>query len=223
MTSSSQAPTPTPPMVPAVLLKLRGIPETWKLYIGPDWASHVEGLSQHCPFPLEPLAIAPRTRPDPAAVALDAVQRFATPCYNGWFRAPASHAFLIFQAVLPDDLDAPVAPDATVPVVPDASDEPAAPMDVREPLDGLADTATPSFGDGPTAGDPELWQYVEPCTTREASKAIDIRTALTTRVGKHRAVELLSATRATVAKNAQGHNNRVLRANGALLRLRTGQ
>jgi hypothetical protein len=68
--------------------------------------------------------------------------------------------------------------------------------------------------------DPELWEHVEPCATRDASKAVDIRSALTAKLGKARAVQLLSKTRATVAKDAQGHNNRVLRANGTLLKLR---
>ena len=69
--------------------------------------------------------------------------------------------------------------------------------------------------------DPQLWQHVEPCSTRQASKAADIRTALVAKHGKTRATELLSKTRATVAKDTQGQNNRVLRANGTLLKLKT--
>ena len=67
---------------------------------------------------------------------------------------------------------------------------------------------------------PQIWEYVKPCSTRDATKAVDIRTALVAMVGKPRATELLSNTRATVAKDAQGRNNRVLRANGTLLKLK---
>ena len=67
---------------------------------------------------------------------------------------------------------------------------------------------------------PQLWEHVEACSTREATKALEIRTALIARLGKARATELLSRTKATVAKDAQGHQNRVLRANGTLLKLK---
>ena len=66
----------------------------------------------------------------------------------------------------------------------------------------------------------QLLEYVEPCSTREATKAVDIRAALIAKLGKPRATELLSYTKATVAMDAQGRNNRVLRANGTLLKLK---
>ena len=65
-----------------------------------------------------------------------------------------------------------------------------------------------------------MWEHVEPCATRDATKAIDVRATLIAKLGKPRATELLSKTRATVAKNTQGQNNRVLRANGTLLKLK---
>ena len=66
----------------------------------------------------------------------------------------------------------------------------------------------------------QLWEHVEACSTREATKALDIRAALVARLGKPRATELLAKTRATVAKDGRGHSNRVLRVNGALLKLK---
>ena len=93
---------------------------------------------------------------------------------------------------------------------------------MTESLPPAADATVVPQGEDVSTSDvpPQLWGYVEPCSTREATKAVDIRTALVAMVGKPRATELLSNTRATVAKDALGRNNRVLRANGTLLKLK---
>jgi hypothetical protein len=210
MTTSSR-PTPTPiilPMVSATLLKLRGHPNVWKLCVG-DFTHHADQLRQHSPFQLEQVAIAPRTKPEPEAAAWDAIQRLTVPCHNGWFRATSSAALAVFHAVLPEDADD-AGGDMPPPDVPDvAMSMPAVP----------AVSATTQAVDAEEV-DPLLWEHVEPCATHHASKASDIRATLITKLGKPRATELLSKTRATVAKNTQGQNNRVLRANGTLLKLK---
>ena len=164
-------------------------------------------MRQHYPYELESVTTAQRTRPDPEAAALEAVQRLADPCQNGWFRATSAAALAVFHAVLPDDLDDdfPTTHQADAAMGEDA--QPDAPNDQTNDAEALVD--------------PQLWEHVESCSTREAMKALDIRTALVAMLGKSRATELLSKTRATVAKNAQGQNNRVLRANGSLLKLKT--
>ena len=219
MTTGHQEPTLEQP-VGAALFKIRGIPNVWKLCVG-DYFGDVEQLRRHCPFDLELVIIAPRTRPS-HAVALEAIERHASPCNNGWFSATSRVALDIFHAVLPADLDAqfpglPAAPLGAQGVASSTHDQTATVSDVpdADSTAGLSESIGTSF-----AVDPELWEHVESCTTRDATKAIDIRTALIAKLGKARATELLSRAKATVAKDSQGRNNRVLRAHGTLLKLK---
>ena len=71
--------------------------------------------------------------------------------------------------------------------------------------------------------DPELWNHVVPCKSREASKATHIRSSLVAQLGKQRAEQLLSQTRGAVTRDSQGHNTRGLRANGMLLKLKRAE
>jgi hypothetical protein len=64
-----------------------------------------------------------------------------------------------------------------------------------------------------------LWQHVQACPVAEASKALEIRLALEGQLGKQEARRLLAHARATVAKDASGHKNRILRVGGAPIRL----
>lgn len=215
----------TTPIVPAALLKLRGIPNVWRLCLG-DYAAQIDLLRQHCPFDLEAVLIAPRTTPESHFLALEAVQRFAAPCHNDWFRASSSAAYAIFQSILPGDFDEPCpsspAGSNLLPVEPEQVPSDGEDTVMTESLPPAADATVVPRGEDVAASDvlPQLWEYVEPCSTRDATKALDIRMALIAMVGKPRATELLSNTRATVAKDAQGRNNRVLRANGTLLKLK---
>ena len=202
--------TPTMPMTSAALLRLRDVPNVWHLCVG-DHQQFVEQMRNFCPFEAEPVAIAPSTRPQPKAIAQEAVQRMACHCQNGWFHATADVAFGIFQAILPTAVELPsFAPPAT----------PATEEDIAMPAASAEDVTTAAASQEEVEVDPQLWEHVEACSTRDATKASDIRTALAARLGKARATELLRKTRATVAKDAQGHSNRALRANGTLLKLR---
>ena len=196
-------------MTAAALLKLRGVPNVWQLCIG-DHQIYVEQMRQFSPFDAEPVAIAPRTRPEPSAIAQEAIQQTAGPCQNGWFYASADVAFGIFQAILPTAVDLPsFPPPATPTAVEDVTMLAASAEDVTTAVASQEEV------------DPQLWGHVEACSSgRDATKALEIRTALVARLGKARATELLSKTRATVAKDAQGHSNRVLRANGTLVKLK---
>ena len=221
MTTVSPVPTP----MPAALLKLRGIPNVWRICIG-DYAAQIDLLRQHCPFDLEPVIIAPRTTPETHFLALEAVQRFAEPCHNGWFRASSSAAYAIFQSILPGDFDEPCpsspAGSNLLPADPEQAPSDGEDAVMSESLPPAADATAVPRGEDVSTSDvpPQLWEYVERCSTRDATKAVDIRAALIAKLGKPRATELLSYTKATVAMDAQGRNNRVLRANGTLLKLR---
>ena len=66
-----------------------------------------------------------------------------------------------------------------------------------------------------------LWGYVVPCSSREAAKAVDLRAALEARCGKETAKSLLSSTKASVALDAYGKKNRVLKLGGSYIALKS--
>ena len=68
--------------------------------------------------------------------------------------------------------------------------------------------------------DDALWKYVEPCESRNATKATCIHKALVGTLGKVQTKQLLSKTTTTVARGATDKKNRVLRAGRAYLKLR---
>ena len=208
-TPTSTTPTSTTRMTAAALLKLRGVPDVWHLCVG-DHQTYVARMRQFSPFDAEPVVIAPHTRPEPNAIAREAIERAACSCQNGWFYASADVAFGIFQAILPTEVELPLFPPIAT----------AAEEDTEMPAASTEDVTTAAASQEEVEVDPQLWEHVEACSTREATKALEIRTALIARLGKARATELLSRIKATVAKDAQGHQNRVLRANATLLKLK---
>ena len=69
--------------------------------------------------------------------------------------------------------------------------------------------------------DASLWKYLVPCRSQEATKSVDIRAALASKLGKTEAARTLAHCSATVAKSADGQHNRVLKApTGELLKLK---
>ena len=66
-----------------------------------------------------------------------------------------------------------------------------------------------------------LWGYVSACTTRDAAKATDLRAALEAQCGKEVAKSLLGRTRATVAQDASGKKNRVLKLGNSFIKLKS--
>ena len=56
-----------------------------------------------------------------------------------------------------------------------------------------------------------VWGHVEARPSVEASKSVDIRVSIVELLGKTAAKKLLFQTKATVAKNANGYTNRVVR------------
>ena len=66
----------------------------------------------------------------------------------------------------------------------------------------------------------EIWRHVEGSPAAEADKAVDIRVALENRLGKVEAKRLLASTRATVAKQKNGHKNRILCIGRIALKMR---
>ena len=66
-----------------------------------------------------------------------------------------------------------------------------------------------------------LWEYVDKCTARDAAKAVDVRCALEARFGKEAAKSLLANTKASVAQDASGRKNRVLRLGASYISLKS--
>ena len=66
-----------------------------------------------------------------------------------------------------------------------------------------------------------LWGYVSACSTRDAAKATDLRTALEAQCGKEIAKSLLARTVATVAQDASGKKNRVLKLGNSYIKLKS--
>ena len=65
-----------------------------------------------------------------------------------------------------------------------------------------------------------LWEHVDKCTARDAAKAVDVRCALEARFGKEAAKSLLANTKASVAQDASGRKNRVLRLGASYISLK---
>ena len=68
--------------------------------------------------------------------------------------------------------------------------------------------------------DERLWDHVASSCAKDASKPADIRTVLIQKISKTDAKKILKCCVATVAKDSHGQKNRVLKANGKLLKLK---
>ena len=66
-----------------------------------------------------------------------------------------------------------------------------------------------------------LWGYVSACSTRDAAKATELRAALEALCGKEVAKSLLARTKATVAQDASGKKNRVLKLGNSFIKLKS--
>ena len=67
----------------------------------------------------------------------------------------------------------------------------------------------------------KVWEHLEPCTTaQDANTAAEIRRNLINKLGKTVAKQILNSCVTTVAKTSNGNKNRVLKANGKLLKLK---
>ena len=66
-----------------------------------------------------------------------------------------------------------------------------------------------------------LWEHVDKCTARDAAKAVDVRCALEARFGKEAAKSLLANTKASVAQDASGRKNRVLKLGVSYISLKS--
>ena len=202
--------------MPATLLKRSDAP-LWRLHLGDDWADVAARLCQdHC-FDVQPILVAPCVSPDAAAVLEAAIQALGTYQRNGWFVGEPEQAVSVLLQALP----------VTPPPAVLASPEPAvmaspATMAAAAPDDttDASETQPPEPMESGSELEDPLLEFCEPCGTREASKAADVRATLEQRLGKARARALLSNVKYTVAQDRTGHKNKVLKLGSSLLKLK---
>jgi hypothetical protein len=139
---------------------------------------------------------------------------------NAWFKASLEQAVKVFLTVLPADTAEPLlaesvgAPCSAI-LHPAWDDTVEAPAHAEEPP---AEESIDSM-DVEIETDP-IWDYVQACSTREATKCVELRAALEEKVGKTQAQKLLARTKPTVAQDSSGKKNRVLKLGGSLLKLK---
>ena len=73
----------------------------------------------------------------------------------------------------------------------------------------------------PNVDQDPLWEHVQKCAARDAAKAVEIRNALEAQFGKEVAKSLLANTAASVAQDASGKKNRVLKLGASYISLKS--
>ena len=166
----------------------------YRIYVGTDPVAFVEQLtSEHC-FDVHMILHAPVT-----------VQADGT-----WFRASMEQAIAAFVNILParTEYEGRVG-HVTGPVGPTA---------VTELMGVVTELMEPEGTE--SEGSEGIWDHLAMCPTREATKAKAVRDALIQKLGKRAADHLLSKTKPSVAQDASGKKNRVLKLDGSYLKLK---
>ena len=185
--------------------------QCYNLHVGVDCAGATVMLSACQAFVVEPILSIPSVLPCQPALMDPCV-----PLLNGWFYAPTDEeAALVLLRARPSVTTGTTAGMDTVPtcsstcsITPSVCEDCA--MDAEE--EHHATPTTPTHAVANTSGDPRLWDYVTSCESKEASKAVDVRSALVARFGKADATLLLKGCTTTVANNARGQSRRTLKA-----------
>ena len=212
----------------ATLLKRSDAP-LYRVLVGADCASFVHQLTrEHC-FQVLAILHAPSIIPDAREQLDAAIHAIGTHRGNSWFEASLEQAVKVFLSVLPTDTSehAPLAEPLTAPCslmpAPGRTEplacETAEAQDTEqthteEPPAEESDDLDMETGDDP------IWDHVQACSTREATKCVEIRAALEDKLGKVEAQKLLARAKPTVAQDSSGKKNRVLKLGGCLLKLK---
>ena len=230
----------------ATLVKRSDAP-LYRVFVGEDWKLFAWSLSHEQPFEINVVLHNPFTTPDAQDKVTAAVCCFGIVLKkNNWFEASQDQAMQVLAATLvPEqccvdascnalDLPAPKKRRAKCAFPVTDCEHCAAPpvADVATPVADLPaeNTDASSGSDSPQscvvtdavgdAKDP-LWEYVVACAARDAAKAVDVRGALEGRCGKEVAKSLLANTKASVAQDASGKKNRVLKLGASYISLKS--
>ena len=194
---------------PAVLLKRSDGP-FYRVHIGHDYEAVAGVLCAQQAFAVSPILIGPRSSLDAANLVNKAIQTLCTPLKNSWFQAPSIEiATIVLLQASRSTLD------------PEAEDmHGEIPNSTESTPDPKVDNKQAEASCNTRDLDATLWNYVGPCSAKDASKAAEIRTVLIQKLGKTEGKRILNHCVATVARNSYGQKNRVLKANGKLLKLK---
>mgnify|MGYP006956425864 CR=1 FL=1 len=226
------------PAMSVALLK-RSDAQLWRVYSGDDWATFAAGIGrEHC-FDVLPVLVAPAAPDDAMDRLVVAFKAEGLRLHNGWFTATHEQAVRLLVQLLPtepatdcssdasagaDTYTTAPAGDVGMPVCASPSGCSQTEMPVCESPSDCNQTEMPvceSPSDSYyTDNEVVLLAMCEPCTSREASKASDVRACLEGVVDKPAASALLKRTRQTVAQDMSGRKKRVLKLGDDYLKLR---
>ena len=191
----------------AVLLKRSDAP-VYLVHTSANWEEAAATLGLNQAFVVETILIMPHT--------VASVPTIDEPCRllrNGWFAAPSDEDAAVVMMRSRNSSAA----DAHEDLASTGCDPPSSCGDVA-PNDEQGRTPNTSAD---AEDDARLWEYLAPCRSQEATKAVDIRTALASKLGKAEATRILAKCIATVAKSGDGQKHRVLKApTGELLKMK---
>ena len=229
----------------ATLVKRSDAP-LYRIWVGDDWKLFVYNLSHEQCFEVNAVLHAPGA----TSHAQDMVSAVVS-CSglvlqkNGRFEASQDQAMQVLAATLVPEQCC-----ANVPCIDAAAPRKRLAVKCAFPVSDCEQCAAPPVADTPVAEPAEntdavvdspqscviqtdatdamsdndndpLWQYVVPCAARDAAKAVDLRAALEARCGKETSKSLLANTKASVAQDASGKKNRVLKLGASYISLKS--
>jgi hypothetical protein len=204
----------------ATLLKRSDAP-LYYIHVGSECADFVQWMTRaHC-FEMKVVLQAPHSPMSESGLS-KYIQGLDCHAGKNWFQCSWTQAVAIFGSVLVEsDVQAkPARVESTAWNDPCAEPVPPIIMEtsVEDPTES-SEVESDGRVDVSMVDDP-LWEFVSPCSTRHASKSVEIRAALVLRLGKDRATQLLAKATATVARDGEGRKNRVLRIGGQFLKVK---
>ena len=224
----------------ATLLKRSDAP-LYRIWVGNEWQLFAENLSHEQCFEVNAVLHAPGALGhDQDMVATAVSMNGLTLQKNGWFEASQDLAMNVLTITLmrdpscanvPCETPAPRKRRAKCAPVTDCEHCVTPPVAEPTPVTPPAENTDASGSDSPQScvvaatehevdTDP-LWEHVDKCTARDAAKAVDVRCALEARFGKEAAKSLLANTKASVAQDASGRKNRVLKLGASYISLKS--
>ena len=225
-----------PQPVAAALLKRSDAP-LWRLHFGDDWATFAGQLCLHHCFDVCPVLVAPSLQPAAQARLEIAIQDMQL--WRGWFKATPGQAMALLVQALPladeplvsdpvrmmsattEQATRTVSAEAVSAQCPTAGDGPANARDEHSASDAsMEDSAFNSDATAECLEEEPIFQFCEPCVSRDASRSCEIRAVLKDKFGKATAKAILSRVTTTVAKDRQGKKIKVLKCGSSHLKLR---
>jgi hypothetical protein len=181
----------------------------YRVFIGVDCAAFVQRLThEHC-VEIQAVLHAPSIIPDACERLGASISDIGTHRGNAWFQASLEQALKVFLTVLPTETAEPLLAELAA-------------CSALYPADDVESPVPPPVEDSDMEAEPDdpIWDYVQTCSTREATRCVEIRAALEEKVSKTQAQKLLARTKPTVAQDSTGKKNRVLKLGGSLLKLK---